>query len=568
MTRSLYKHKDNVAAQLNAGISAATTSIALKTGEGALFPTTANGSATSAGSTTTLNSTGIQALLAAASVTVGMVIENVTDGSKAVIKTISTNSIVTTRLKGGTDNTWDNSDKWHVNRFVVTLINYDTDGTTVLKREKVLIDSRSSDTLTVNTSGRGFDGSTAQSFSSDDYVYLFWTSAAADGITEALAQVVTDVDNLVSQGSGEIYAADGGGTDSYAVTLIPALAAYANGQVINFKANTANTGSASLNVNGLGAKTIYKNNDQTLDDNDIEAAQIVTVVYNSSLNGGSGGFAMQSQIANVFASKSDVQKGTLVYAADAGSNDTYAVTLSPAPTAYTTGMVVHFYANTVNTGAATLNVNSLGAKTIKKNVSSDLSDGDIRAGQIIAVIYDGTNFQILSGLPSQSRLLTQFTTDVFIQSTTTETTVVSVSVPAGTLGTAGVIRGKFKIKNYEINNTNTMTLRLKYGATTVATLQITSAYNPSTDLQGEVEFELYASGATNTKEGSIILKAMHKGGQNNYITDTAVFSSWGFDLGTSAEDSTAAKTLAFTAQFSNSSATNQIRFSHGTVEIL
>ena len=84
------------------------------------------------------------------------------------------------------------------------------------------------------------------------------------------------------------------------------------------------------------------------------------------------------------------------YAADSGSNDTYAITLDPAPTAYTTGMVVQFKANTVNTGAATLNCNSLGAKTIKKNYNSDLSDGDIKANQIVTVIYDGTNFQMLS----------------------------------------------------------------------------------------------------------------------------------------------------------------------------
>lgn len=84
------------------------------------------------------------------------------------------------------------------------------------------------------------------------------------------------------------------------------------------------------------------------------------------------------------------------YAADAGSTDTYAITLSPVPAAYTAGMAVRFKANTLNTGAATLNVNALGAKTIKKNFNADLVTGDILAGQFIEVIYDGTNFQLLS----------------------------------------------------------------------------------------------------------------------------------------------------------------------------
>jgi len=89
--------------------------------------------------------------------------------------------------------------------------------------------------------------------------------------------------------------------------------------------------------------------------------------------------------------------GTDLYAADAGANDTYVVTLSPVPVAYTTGMTVRFKANTINTGAATLNVNGLGAKTIVKGNSATLADGDIAAGSVVQVIYDGTNFRLIGG---------------------------------------------------------------------------------------------------------------------------------------------------------------------------
>ena len=84
------------------------------------------------------------------------------------------------------------------------------------------------------------------------------------------------------------------------------------------------------------------------------------------------------------------------YAADAGAIDDYAVALTPVPTAYFIGMIIKFKANTANTGPSTLNVNALGAKTIKKNYNSDLETGDILANQILLVIYDGTNFQMLS----------------------------------------------------------------------------------------------------------------------------------------------------------------------------
>lgn len=96
------------------------------------------------------------------------------------------------------------------------------------------------------------------------------------------------------------------------------------------------------------------------------------------------------------------QRSTLYsdYAADAGGTDSYAITVTPAITAYTAGQEFTFKANTGNTGAATLNVSGLGAKTIKKNVSTDLSTGDITASQIVKVIYDGANMQMVSDLPA------------------------------------------------------------------------------------------------------------------------------------------------------------------------
>lgn len=99
---------------------------------------------------------------------------------------------------------------------------------------------------------------------------------------------------------------------------------------------------------------------------------------------------------NKYVTQTGLQHNAEKYAADTGSTDTYAINLSPVPTSYTNGMVVYFKANTVNTGAATLNVNSLGAKTIVKGVNTTLADGDIAAGQFCVVIYDGTNFVLTS----------------------------------------------------------------------------------------------------------------------------------------------------------------------------
>lgn len=219
---------------------------------------------------------------------------------------------------------------------------------------------------------------------------------------------VTSVSAYDIQKASFIYAEDAGSTDAYAITLTPAPAAYTTGMLVAFKANTANTGTASLNVNGLGAKTILKHNDQTLATGDIEAGQRVLVIYDGT------SFQMLSQLGQAAATPSDVQKASYIYAEDSGASDAYAVTLTPAPTAYTTGMIVAFKANTANTGAATLNVNSLGAKTIKKHNDQDLATGDIEAAQRVLVIYDGTNFQMLSQLGQAGVLASELQNQTYV----------------------------------------------------------------------------------------------------------------------------------------------------------
>jgi hypothetical protein len=89
------------------------------------------------------------------------------------------------------------------------------------------------------------------------------------------------------------------------------------------------------------------------------------------------------------------------FCSDAGANDTYACNLSPAVTAYVTGTHYRFKANTANTGPATINFNAVGAISIKKaagGITTDPADNDIRVGQWVDLVYDGTNMQMQSTL--------------------------------------------------------------------------------------------------------------------------------------------------------------------------
>lgn len=151
---------------------------------------------------------------------------------------------------------------------------------------------------------------------------------------------------------------------------------------------------ASTSVKGIGRVSVAPVSATIpifVGDND---GRVPTQAENDALVGNNTDVAVGT--GNKFVTQTGLQHNAEKYAADAGANDTYVITLSPVPTSYTNGMVVYFKANTANTGTATLNVNSLGAKTIVTGVSTTLATGDIVAGQMCQVIYDGTNFVLQS----------------------------------------------------------------------------------------------------------------------------------------------------------------------------
>lgn len=122
------------------------------------------------------------------------------------------------------------------------------------------------------------------------------------------------------------------------------------------------------------------------------AAWTVSVSGARGTTGAAGADGADGEVQN-----SDFQDGTPIYATGAGTANAQTLTLAPAITAYTAGQGFRFKAGATNTGAATLNVNGLGAKSIKKcDGTIALVAGDITTGQIIHVVYDGTNFQMIA----------------------------------------------------------------------------------------------------------------------------------------------------------------------------
>ena len=92
-------------------------------------------------------------------------------------------------------------------------------------------------------------------------------------------------------------------------------------------------------------------------------------------------------------------------AATVSSSNVYVATLSPAVTAYATGLTVHLEFAAINTASATINLNSVGAKTIKDIYGNALIGGELTPGGIMTLIYDGTDMLLAANNPPRGCII-------------------------------------------------------------------------------------------------------------------------------------------------------------------
>ncbi len=98
---------------------------------------------------------------------------------------------------------------------------------------------------------------------------------------------------------------------------------------------------------------------------------------------------------------SDVQDGKAIYYPTVGGTaDVITITgASTAITAYAAGQTFQFIAAATNTSTATINVDSVGAKSITGAAAATLQAGQIASGAIVTITYDGTQFQLTNTSP-------------------------------------------------------------------------------------------------------------------------------------------------------------------------
>lgn len=215
-----------------------------------------------------------------------------------------------------------------------------------------------------------------------------------------------------------------GGTDTITLTYSVAPAAYYQGDEFCFVAGGTNTGAATLNVNGLGAKAIKKGaaGSTALAAGDITAGGIYCVQYDSTnmqllvspsllnatttgnLSSLSGLSAIGSVVHTASTTFAIQNAGVDAWGGTAGGTaNAQTVSVVPAITGYVAGTKVTFAAAATNTGATTISVNSIGTKNIFANGAA-LVGGEIVSGKIYTIVYDGTQFNLQSIYPGQQTI--------------------------------------------------------------------------------------------------------------------------------------------------------------------
>lgn len=167
--------------------------------------------------------------------------------------------------------------------------------------------------------------------------------------------------------------------NTYLSNLSPAPSSYTAGMVFTVLFTNGNTGAATINLNNLGAKDIKRLDGSALISGDLYDGMTGLFTYDGT----------NMVLLNV-------NQQRLPYASSTSSPNTYVAGLSIPIKSYNTGMTFAVKFTNANTGAMTLNLNSVGAVAVKKAGSTALIGGEIKAGMVGLFTYDGTYFQLLN----------------------------------------------------------------------------------------------------------------------------------------------------------------------------
>jgi len=124
----------------------------------------------------------------------------------------------------------------------------------------------------------------------------------------------------------------------------------------------------------------------------ISSGDTLTMTPNPGTITATGVAPNKSRMDNIDEGVESLYNGDGLYVVTTGSANTYVADFTPDYTTYTTGLTLRVKFNLENTTTSTINVDTLGAKTIKKVTGAGievLEAGDIVADGVYIIVYDG-----------------------------------------------------------------------------------------------------------------------------------------------------------------------------------
>ena len=153
-----------------------------------------------------------------------------------------------------------------------------------------------------------------------------------------------------------------------------------------FQVATATFTSTSYDVGGVTDKRAFLNT------KNIECGSGLTCTE-------SGGITTVSNDGSL-STKANLQAGGNLVCAQGNGTDSYTCAMTPSLTGYTDHMVVQLEPDVSNMGAASLSIDGLGARPIKKaDGSTDPDNDELVAGRQAPLTYDGAVFRLPPSIP-------------------------------------------------------------------------------------------------------------------------------------------------------------------------
>jgi hypothetical protein len=143
------------------------------------------------------------------------------------------------------------------------------------------------------------------------------------------------------------------------------------------------------------------------------------------------------------------------FADDTGSVNTLSVAYDPPLTAYTLGLPLHVRVHQTNTGASSIDAGA-GRVNIVRSDGNSVSSGDLPAGGIVDMIYDGTSFQLVNflGAGGAGSIINNYSNVPYVVDTSGTPNIITANfAPAITTLSAGTI---FMVKIANTNNADSV----------------------------------------------------------------------------------------------------------------